>query len=1279
MLKRGEKRPSVPGLANNITQSLNDDNFTAFTFLIYLDPITETEMTVTKQQALADWISGGYRQKFTTISPPDLFAWSLENTKTYDVCREMKALLDGGMSEAEVPEPMIAKLLKAWFLFSKQDCIDIKNGLKANIDRAEQAMADDKSKAAAKPAAADKEKEKKDKEKKIADDKPPAPAANTAVKKDAKGGKGKPAETTSAPVNTTSNAKAKNKLRDRVGAKEKIVAVGDEPVDGPDMYYYIKDFNSPGIISALREEFDVPIDSVFRVEHQVSGRKAEGSGSSNINANWQTLRNKSKESKDDAWKKTVWMTLPAPDFREGKEKEIFETLANRIYSIIEKKKIFNAFYRGNRITAIPQVDSQLADLRYYNYLCSMICCSHIKTVDIYLAFLLEALNRNLTNEDDPIKVNEAGEMTTGYLKQFFDQEISRIIMDNNITQSKSIQTSDSRLNSTAISEYNNVTGLEEYFCDALKSVDISYHDLIERIKQCYTTFKYSRFLELLPEYSSINLAHLLGESMKLKTEFHRNSIYKFDDESRTDKFLAQTALEDMLKSYLDTSLEEFTLDDWRWFGSLSPASLIEIRTKVGFSLFHDLYDPTTESLAGDTCNADNPNVVSYLMNDKLVDIKLDYSYLYPQNNSIIQVTKRTSAAFGNDTTTKIVWNDTTIVYAGENNSSSISHFTVNFFDHAVFSINGEEDNLSISFTDTEGNYFCLNPNGTISEYAYGASNSSKLGELTKAGERKYLSTGVVISNTSSGVTKALFPDGSLARLSNVSKEWCKVDRHGNEDGTPVKKVSTETFFPTQKIQICREDLVTITQEDNGVITTEHSCGTTIKSVINTSHTILQANRPTITFEYSGRQVIECKDEFTVERWFVDGKTTKIQINRAPMDIEILPCGKTKVKLTSFGYNKPIPEHQNIYDLNWRQGTMEFIDLKDYRYSVSADGQTKVFYLIFNRKVVVPEVPTDLPDILFGGRQLKNLLKKGGKVPLTGNMPRLLIVAPNDQEGMQMLRDSEMLAFFHNYRNRFTRTSEELSTDPNNLTLSMMTEFHIPKSDQKVIQYRQLTRMMQVESQDRQNLISEHTNFLERVKLRDDERPLSELGETPESLIPNHDRTGPFIFGKDKEATQLAIVLKHMEKEDLLRNPGSVMNLQQAKKIMQNPKGHSNSGHGFLSEQMSRNKKLKGSLGQKFHKYFDSPEGQLFNPPKMESILPSKENLFEVNSKINKIQATNETNSDTMKIANELSESQSNSVYTSSVPNIVATKSTNSENNLVPELKSSTLKVNSIKV
>ncbi|KAI8896643.1 hypothetical protein BC833DRAFT_85524 [Globomyces pollinis-pini] len=203
-----------------------------------------------------------------------------------------------------------------------------------------------------------------------------------------------------------------------------------------------------------------------------------------------------------------------------------------------------------------------------------------------------------------------------------------------------------------------------------------------------------------------------------------------------------------------------------------------------------------------------------------------------------------------------------------------------------------------------------------------------------------------------------------------------------------------------------------------------------------------------------------------------------------------------------------------------------------------------------------------------------------------------------------------------------------------------------------------------------------TDLLELVRnFQHDERPLSELGETPESLIPNHDRTGPFIFGKDKEATQLAIVLKHMEKEDLLRNPGSVMNselnqlLQQAKKIMQNPKGHSNSGHGFLSEQMSRNKKLKGSLGQKFHKYFDSPEGQLFNPPKMESILPSKENLFE---------ATNETNSDTMKIANELSESQSNSVYTSSVPNIVATKSTNSENNLVPELKSSTLKVNSIK-
>jgi hypothetical protein len=53
--------------------------------------------------------------------------------------------------------------------------------------------------------------------------------------------------------------------------------------------------------------------------------------------------------------------------------------------------------------------------------------------------------------------------------------------------------------------------------------------------------------------------------------------------------------------------------------------------------------------------------------------------------------------------------------------------------------------------------------------------------------------------------------------------------------------------------------------------------------------------------------------------------------------------------------------------------------------------------------------------------------------------------------------------------------------------------------------------------------------------------MSELGETPEALNPNHEEHHPkFTFGANKEATQLAIIMKYMYSENLHQNPGIIV-------------------------------------------------------------------------------------------------------------------------------------------
>lgn len=66
---------------------------------------------------------------------------------------------------------------------------------------------------------------------------------------------------------------------------------------------------------------------------------------------------------------------------------------------------------------------------------------------------------------------------------------------------------------------------------------------------------------------------------------------------------------------------------------------------------------------------------------------------------------------------------------------------------------------------------------------------------------------------------------------------------------------------------------------------------------------------------------------------------------------------------------------------------------------------------------------------------------------------------------------------------------------------------------------------------------EYIELLEKVRVRNATMPNSQLGETKGAFLEETLNQTPFVYGMNKEATQLAILQKYLEKEDLGADPG----------------------------------------------------------------------------------------------------------------------------------------------
>ncbi|KAJ3219015.1 Sperm-associated antigen 17 [Dinochytrium kinnereticum] len=439
MSKGSKNAPVQPVIVPipNPEGELNDDDWTAFIFTMVPDcKLHDSNINVPTIQQLSDHISSGIRQKFAVIQRSELLNWATETSKVYEVCKDVKSQMDSSQSEADFPDNLMARLVKLRLLVLKHDGIEQRNALKLSKEASDPAIVQsdlDPQKAGkagkkdekGKDRDKDKEKEKeKDKEKEKEKEKdrgklmsPKKPS------KDSKGA-GTKAVTEAISRPTSGQDKRKSKFKERGGKGDsKPMAIDDEPEDGPDAYYFLRDFNLPGLLNALMEDCNVQVHTVITVECcggeiTTPNPLCDGQDGERIqklvkpkfppNQPYRTstsrlistLREWMLSCDDESmWRNVTWGDIRRYNFTDARD--LFDLSAFHIYDVLKEKREFEAFYKNSQIISIPNgtldvVDSNM-DWRYYN---SIIDKSPSLCSEILLEVLLELSSDNHHSSKD---------------------------------------------------------------------------------------------------------------------------------------------------------------------------------------------------------------------------------------------------------------------------------------------------------------------------------------------------------------------------------------------------------------------------------------------------------------------------------------------------------------------------------------------------------------------------------------------------------------------------------------------------------------------------------------------------------------------------------------------------------------------------------------------------------------------------------------------------------------------------------------------------------------
>ncbi|KAJ3330544.1 hypothetical protein HDU93_000337, partial [Gonapodya sp. JEL0774] len=356
---------------------------------------------------MIDAINAGYRQRFSVITEADIVDWGNENAKLYDYCKDAKGLLD---AKEPLSDLLKAKLLKGKLLQLKQEGIDAKTPKGLDKDAIETLTTEQVKDVKAAGAAASLPEKDKSKPSAGRDGPKEKDSKSTSAGAKAPGKAGSASKSEPLPVDPTPPAevsKRKNKLRDRGssgrGTDPKLLAIGDEPQDGPDAYYVIL-VKGVGVLSTLLEELETQVDVVVRVEEANEAwpppasskdpKESKGAVTSGIGgpgpstglADAQVsvrttphptlshIRSTATHAPTTSlWPHVALVDLPLPPsgtppatapvatLRDA-GREMFDRLAQLVYSLLGRRRMYDALYAKDKAVCIPTFDANSPNL-----------------------------------------------------------------------------------------------------------------------------------------------------------------------------------------------------------------------------------------------------------------------------------------------------------------------------------------------------------------------------------------------------------------------------------------------------------------------------------------------------------------------------------------------------------------------------------------------------------------------------------------------------------------------------------------------------------------------------------------------------------------------------------------------------------------------------------------------------------------------------------------------------------------------------------------------------
>ena len=681
--------------------------------------------------------------------------------------------MDSGVSESDIPDNLMAKLIRSWLLLSKQDGVELKaatKGIKEPLVDGSGASNDD-----AKKGKGDKDK-KEDKNIQKAPNMLKKPNAPVKPVHAAKPAEGRPE---SAPLDT----KKRSKLRDRTGKEKNVTSIGDEPVDGPDVYYYLKDLENPGILTCLVEECGIPISAIFRVEDVAGSSHKRNNHHDTKNQNWEYIRHYAQKAADNSlWKDVAWGSFLANEYQGTKE--IFELMAKKVYTILKNRKEYEKFYSADTPLVIPTAKDGLKEFRYYDYLSDIASQNGVQAVEVQTGLLLEYISRSGhdENEDEAIDGPESFKTFEDYgnVQMMFNNALLKLAINDVNSESGSTLKLKSLINKTIdVIPFHDKLSLLEKQLGHFETVGIRAGDLVSETSAHSQENKLASFTRDLPEYKNLDKSSYEVNSVKLKSELEKSIGTSFGNEPSIEHALLQMQFEFMFPENqgLGSAEQPFGAYSWKEIldqkalvqaiqqakstkpsinyklsaqeGALlvtlnSPGPLgcldhdetteINVRTKVGFSLFNDILETETNSLA----QSNDKRAACYSVGDRLIHMIHKTKYLYPADGFIFDILNDSANLISR---TKISWNDNTITTVHPLSTQG-PYASFNFNDQSTFCIkSGKAGNSIVSFSTPDGIHYNFLSNNKLS--------ASKVGKIASQDSNYELSrlnmpSGVVI-------------------------------------------------------------------------------------------------------------------------------------------------------------------------------------------------------------------------------------------------------------------------------------------------------------------------------------------------------------------------------------------------------------------------------------------------------------------------------------------------------------------------------------------------------